>query len=81
LLSGVSQPGDWKSWILYMLRAVETTANLTYDKINDLMAARDAVLRAVVTDTQMERAEQLVNHLFKCRAVSFKLIAVSFFVH
>ena len=64
LLSGVSQRGDWKSWILYMLRAVETTANLTYDKINDLVATKDAILLTVVTDTRMERAEQLINSLF-----------------
>lgn len=64
LLTGVSQRGDWKSWILYMLRAVETTASLTYDKINDLVAAKDAILKAVLTDTQMERPEQLVNSLF-----------------
>ena len=64
LLAGVSQRGDWKSWLLYMLRAVETTATLTYDKINDLVAAKDAILQAVVTETQMERPEQLVNSLF-----------------
>ncbi|OGX87955.1 Fic family protein [Hymenobacter coccineus] len=64
LLSGVSQRGDWKSWILYMLRAVETTANLTYDKINDLVAAKDAILQAIVADTAIERPEQLVNSLF-----------------
>jgi Fic family protein len=63
-LAGVSQRGDWKSWVLYMLRAVEATANLTYDKINDLMAAKDAILQAVTNETQMERPEQLVNSLF-----------------
>ena len=47
-----------------MLRAVEAPANLTYDKINDLVAAKDAILRAVVADTQMERSKQLVNSLF-----------------
>jgi Fic family protein len=64
LLAGVSQRGDWKSWILYMLRAVETTAALTYTKINDLVAAKDAIMQVVLADTQMERPEQLVNMLF-----------------
>ncbi|WBA43978.1 Fic family protein [Hymenobacter canadensis] len=64
LLAGVSQRGDWKSWLLYMLRAVESTANLTYDKINDLMAAKEAILQAIVADTAIERPEQLVNSLF-----------------
>ena len=64
LLSRVSLLGDWKSWIMYMLRAVEATANLTYDKINDLVAAKEAILQAIVTDTKIERPEQLVNSLF-----------------
>lgn len=64
LLSRVSVLGDWKAWIMYMLRAVEATANLTYDKINDLVAAKDAILQAIVTDTKIERPEQLVNSIF-----------------
>ncbi len=64
LLSRVSVLGDWKAWIIYMLRAVEATANLTYDKINDLVAAKDAILQAIVTDTKIERPEQLVNSIF-----------------
>ncbi len=41
LLAGMSQRGDWKSWLLYMLWAVEATGVLmTYDKINDLVARR-----------------------------------------
>ena len=41
LLAGVSQRAGWKSWLLYMLRAVEATANLIYDKINDLQRFSD----------------------------------------
>jgi Fic family protein len=47
-----------------MLWAVESTANLTHDKINDLVAAKDAILQAVVADAALERPEQLVNSIF-----------------
>ncbi len=63
-LAGVSQRGDWRTWLLYMLRAVESTAADTYTKINDIVAAKEAVLQAVAADTRLERPDQLVTLLF-----------------
>ena len=63
-LTGVSQRGDWKNWILYMLKAVEVTANLTFDKINDIIAAKDSIQRAIISDTDIYRPESLVNVIF-----------------
>lgn len=63
-LAGVSQRGDWKPWLLYMLKAVEVTSSITYNKINDIVAAKDAILQAIATDTQISRPEQLVNVIF-----------------
>jgi len=63
-LSGVSQRGDWRHWLLYMLRAVESTATLTYHKINDIVATKEAILQAVVSETTIDRPEQLVHLLF-----------------
>jgi Fic family protein len=63
-LAGVSQRGDWKSWLLYMLKAVEVTSSITYHKINDIVAAKDAILQAIIADTGISRPEQLVNVIF-----------------
>lgn len=63
-LAGVSQRGDWKSWLLYMLRAVEVTASITYQKINDILAAKDAILQSVVEDTNISRPERLIEVIF-----------------
>lgn len=63
-LSGITQRGDWKTWILYMLKAVEETANLTFNKINDIIAAKDAILQAIINDTEINRPETLVNVIF-----------------
>ncbi|KQS27974.1 Fic family protein [Dyadobacter sp. Leaf189] len=63
-LMGVSQRGDWHTWILYMLRAIEVTANLTYDKINDVINTKDAILRAIIAETDVKRPESLVNVIF-----------------
>ncbi len=63
-LSGITQRGDWKTWLLYMLKAVEVTSNITFDKINDIIAAKDAILDAITADTDIARPESLVNAIF-----------------
>jgi len=63
-LSGVSQRRSWKNWLLFMLKAVEATANLTYDKINDIIAAKDAILEAILNETSISRPESLISALF-----------------
>lgn len=63
-LSGVSQRGSWKNWLLFILKAVEVTANLTYDKINEIVAAKDAILEALVKETSIARPESLIEALF-----------------
>lgn len=64
-LMGVSQRGDWKTWILYMLRAVEITANITYQKINDILATKESMLNYIkIKDKKIRQPEQLVDMLF-----------------
>ena len=63
-LAGVTQRGDWKTWLIYILKAVEMTANLTYDKINDIIAAKDSILQVVTADSEIARPESLVNAIF-----------------
>ncbi|MES2388743.1 MAG: Fic family protein [Bacteroidota bacterium] len=63
-LTRVSQFGDWQTWLIYMLKAVEQTSNLTYIKINDIIAAKDAILREIVSLKEISRPESLVNHIF-----------------
>ena len=63
-LAGVSQRGDWENWVLYMLKAVEVTANITYQKINDIIATRDAMLEVLEKETDIRRPEQLLLAIF-----------------
>lgn len=63
-LAGVTQRGSWKNWLLYMLKAVETTANLTYDKINEIIVAKEAILDAIIKQTDIARPESLLNAIF-----------------
>ncbi len=43
-LSGVTQRGDWKSWILYMLDAVENTSILTQELVEGIINQMEATL-------------------------------------
>lgn len=63
-LSGVSQRGDWQRWLLYMLTAVEVTATATYEKINRILAAHDAVLDVLANQKGIRRPDQLTQKIF-----------------
>lgn len=63
-LSGITQKANWRNWLLFMLKAVEVTANLTYNKINDIIQAKDAILDAIIIQGNISRPESLVNTLF-----------------
>ena len=63
-LSGITQRGSWKSWLLYMLKAVEVTSNLTYDKITEIISAKESILEAIIERGDMTRPEKLVEALF-----------------
>lgn len=63
-LSAVSQRGDWATWLLFMLRAVEITAHLTYQKINDIISTKDAIQKAIEKETSIRRADQLIQQIF-----------------
>lgn len=64
-LMGVSQRGDWKSWLLFMLRAVENTSNQTFNKINDIVSAKDSILEHIKKeDPKLRNPEDLIDVLF-----------------
>jgi Fic family protein len=44
-LSGVTQRQAWKPWLLYMLNAVEKTAVLTNQKIDEILSQMDATYK------------------------------------
>jgi Fic family protein len=64
-LMGVSQRGDWKNWLLFMLRAIENTSNQTFNKINDIVYAKDSILEHVKKENpKLRNPEDLIEALF-----------------
>lgn len=64
LLQSVRDDGNWEPWILYILDAVEKTANITVDKI---LAIRDSMMQYKhhIRDNYSFYSQDLINHLFK----------------
>lgn len=64
-LMGVSQRGSWNNWILFMLKAVESTSNITFHKINEIVSVKDTILEFVRKDDRKFRnPELLIEFLF-----------------
>lgn len=64
-LSGVSQRGDWKTWILFMLKAIEETSHFTYQKINEIVATKDAILAHITKEEpKLRNPHLLVEAIF-----------------
>jgi Fic family protein len=63
-LQGVSQRGDWKAWILYILRAVEITSNITFYKINEIVSTKDSILRYIESEGKFLNSEKLIEAVF-----------------
>lgn len=64
-LQGISQRGNWRDWLLFMMRAIEYTSNITYYKINEIVLAKDAILEYVKKDSRnFKKPEQLIEILF-----------------
>ncbi|HWK58491.1 MAG TPA: Fic/DOC family N-terminal domain-containing protein [Parapedobacter sp.] len=63
-LAGVTQRGAWSTWLSYILKAVETTANDTYYRINDIVNVKDAILDTIRRETDVLRPEILTEVIF-----------------
>lgn len=63
-LAGVSQRADWKSWFLFMLKAVEWTSRLTLRKVNDIIASKNGILDVIREQTDIRRPEELAEAIF-----------------
>ncbi len=64
-LMGVSQRGNWKNWLLFMLRAIESTSNITYHKINEIVSVKNSILEFIKKeDVKIRNIDNLVEFLF-----------------
>ena len=65
LLNQKNKIGEWEEWILFMLKAVETTSSQTIEKINTIRNLLDKTIGKVQTDAPKIYKKELVELLFE----------------
>ena len=65
LLNQTNKIGEWEDWILFMLKAVETTSIQTIEKINTIRKLLNKTIEKVQTDAPKIYKKELVELLFE----------------
>lgn len=65
LLNQTNKIGEWEDWILFMLKAVETTSIQTIKKIKTIRELLDKTIEKVQTDAPKIYKKELVELLFE----------------
>lgn len=63
-LTAVTQRAAWKDWFLFMFRGIEETSEDTFQKITDILNAKEAILQVLEKQTSIARPESLLEAIF-----------------
>lgn len=64
-LRGVTERQDWETWILYMLRAVESTAQQTFDQVTRIRELMELVRKQIQEQAPGIYSKDLVEVIFR----------------
>ncbi|MDO8966529.1 Fic family protein [Algoriphagus sp.] len=63
-LAGVTHRAAWKEWFLFLFRGIEQTALDTFQKITDILDAKEAILQVLEKETSIARPESILEAIF-----------------
>lgn len=63
-LQGVSQRSNWNDWLLFMMRAITYTSNITFNKINDIVSTKDSILDHAKKKAKFKNPDNLIEFIF-----------------
>ena len=63
-LRGVTESQDWERWVLFMLKAVESTALQTFEQVNRILALMEEVRERVQREAENIYSKDLVETIF-----------------
>ena len=63
-LRGVTEAQDWERWVLFMLKAVESTAQQTFEQVNRILALMEEVRELVQREAESIYSKDLVEAIF-----------------
>lgn len=64
-LQKVTEQQDWENWVLFMLRAVESTAQQTFDQVKRILALMEIVREKVQMSAPGIYSKDLIEALFR----------------
>lgn len=64
-LRGVTEKGDWITWVFYMLEAIETTALETHQKANNILSAMEKAKNLVQDKAPKIYSKDLIEIIFQ----------------
>lgn len=64
-LRRVTESQDWENWILFMLRAIESTAQQTHDQVQRIRALMESVRARVQTEAPAIYSKDLIEVIFR----------------
>lgn len=64
-LRGVTERQEWEAWVLYMLRAVESTAQQTFDQVTRIRELMEQVREQVQRQAPAIYSKDLIEVIFK----------------
>lgn len=64
-LRRVTEEQDWENWILFMLRAIETTAQQTFDQVQRIRVLMENVLEQVQAEAPTIYSKDLIEVIFR----------------
>jgi Fic family protein len=63
-LAGVTQRAAWKEWFLFLFRGIEEMSLDTFQKITDILNAKEAILQVLEKETSIARPESILEAIF-----------------
>ena len=60
----MTQRAAWKDWLLFILKGIEVTSLDTFQKITDILNAKEAILQVLEKETSVSRPESLLEAIF-----------------
>ena len=80
LLAGVTENGNWKEWILFILKGVEEQANSTKDTI---IAVKNLITeyKHIATEKELPTDANFIDHLFSNAFYTYNRLAQGLSVH
>lgn len=74
LLRGITETGNWRDWIMYMLTAISETAQLTVSKIRRMLALRESMEVSMKEKLGASYKHELLQLLFRLPYVKIEIL-------